>query len=193
MFTPLWRTEIILKSDAAGPFERCVPVEATAVQLNPLNTTYLPVGVKDQIDASKPLEVIARSPDAYVAVGPKKQTGRALLLVPRSAVAKLNDFSKKKYEERKVEPFKKRTWLVLKPPADGSTDYQLATAISVRENVCRLSGSTAGLAVRANEPFRAIAVGENEYVVILPKPVSGSDSILVLVPKTIVKEVKDKP
>lgn len=181
-FTQVARGEIVLKKDAAGPFERCVPVD----------TTYIPVGVKDAVEADKPLEVIARSANAYVAVGPKKQTGRGLVLVPRTAVAKLNDLSKKKPEQRTVQPIEKSTWLLLKPPADGSNDYQFATAYSLEKNVCTTAGGTAGLAVGPGELFRAIAVGNDDYVVVLPKPLSDG-SIMVLVPKSVVKEVKDKP
>lgn len=182
VFTQLARAEIVLKKDAAGPFERCVPV----------GTTYLPVGVRDALEAGKPLEVLARSADAYVAVGPKKQTGRALVLVPRSAVAKLNDLSKIKTKPRMVQPIEKPTWLLLAPPANGSNDYQLVTASSLVKDVCTTTGGTAGLAVRPGELVRALAVGEDDYVVVLPKPLSDG-SILALVPKSVVKEVKVTP
>jgi hypothetical protein len=182
VFNQLARTEIVLKADAAGPFERCAPVDMT----------FLPVGVKDAVEAGKPLAVIARSADAYVAVGPKKQTGHALVLVPRTAVAKLNDLSKKKAERRKVEPVKKPTWLLLKPPADGSTDYRFATAHALVENICTTVGGRAGLGVGPDELVRALAVGADDYVVVLPKPLKDG-SILILVPKSVVKEVKDKP
>jgi hypothetical protein len=85
-FSYLGRTEIVLKKDAKGPFERCVPVDMS----------FLPVGIKDEVEAGKPLEVIARSADAFVAVGPKKLTGNALVLVSKSLVAKVNDLSKKR-------------------------------------------------------------------------------------------------
>jgi hypothetical protein len=177
--------EIVLKKEAAGPIERCVPVGDI-----PVSRTYLPIAVKDAVVADKPLEVIARSATAYVVVGPKKPTGNALLLVPKSAVAKINDLSKKDYGKRKVQLIEKPTWLVLKPPADGSTDHQFETAYSVVDNVCTLLGGKAGIAVGPDGMLRAVAVGDNEYVALLPKPLKDNNVTLVVVPKSAVKEVK---
>ncbi|MGH7170749.1 MAG: hypothetical protein ACRELG_10760, partial [Gemmataceae bacterium] len=60
-------SKLILKPDAAGgTFERCVPV----------GMSYLPVGIKDSVEAGEPLKAIAKSDDAFVAIGPKELTGR---------------------------------------------------------------------------------------------------------------------
>jgi hypothetical protein len=179
--------EIVLKPDAGdGPFERCVPV----------GRSYLLMETKDTVEKGKPLTVVAKSKDAYVAVGPKKMTGNGLVLVPKNLVEKVNDLNKQnqaKLPERgKVQPVKQATWIVLKPPADGSNTFQFATGSTLLNNICTKTGRTVEMTVQPNESLRAVAVWDDLYVVFPTKPVADGATI-VLVPKTMVKEIKTRP
>ena len=87
VFEPIGGVQIILKRDAGdGPFERCVPV----------GRSYLPMETKDSVEKDKPLLAVAKSKDAYVALGPKKMTGQGLVLIPKKQIDKVIDLTKKK-------------------------------------------------------------------------------------------------
>jgi hypothetical protein len=83
------RVELTLRPPddvAAGlSFETCIPVDESFLALRP----------KVAVDAGKPLRAFARSRDAYVAQGPARTTGHGLILVPTTAVAKMNQIDER--------------------------------------------------------------------------------------------------
>ena len=88
-------------------------------------------------------------------------------------------------------PGKRNAWVLLKPPEDGSNLYQFATGATLLNNVCTKTGRTVEHAVKPDEALRAVATWGDDYVVFLGKPAKDGATIL-LVPKSVVREVRDK-
>ena len=173
--------EIVLKPEGKGSFERCVPFQST----------YLKVGIRDEIDSVKPLEVIAKGDNDYVVVGSKKLVGRGLVLIPQDAVAKVNDLNPKVVEIEKVEFLKRQSWVVLDPPSRGSKSHSFETCSTLLDGICTKTGNTVEIEAQPNELFRVVATWDNMYVVILTKPASDGTKI-ILVPKSKVQDLKQK-
>ncbi len=178
------RVEITLKSGATGPFERCVAVGASVLTMD----------IKDDVDASKPLEVIAKGANAYVVRGPKKLMGRGLVLVPKEQVAEVKDLTPKApvIERGTVQYVKTNpTWLLLKPLSEGAKAYEFATCSTLLNGICTKTGRTVEFTFKPEESLRAVATWDENYVVFLQKPAKDGATI-ALIPKSVVREVKTK-
>ena len=82
-------------------------------------------------------------------------------------------------------------WVVLKPPPDGAKTYNLQTAESAifAKNSVDKTGRKVEVSIAPDESLRTFGVTDEFYVVGLPKRASDGSS-LVLIPKSLVREVR---
>lgn len=93
---PSWqKVEVTLRDSADnGPFEYDVCI--------PAGTTYLPTGAKVTAGALGVTEVVAADVSTYICVGPERDGGRCLIMVPKAQTTdrKVTDFRKEEDKRR---------------------------------------------------------------------------------------------
>ena len=176
-FTPVGRkTHITLSLKGAAAVETCAAIS---------ERIYLPLGTRVAAEAGVPLEVLARDDSTFVAVGPRKTVGHAIILVPAGATASIDEQAPPKPPETlTVQGFKTRTLVQVRSAADGSQTHRLQTCTTLLNHVCTKTGKTEEVVLPLDQLLVAAGTWDDMYVVFLHRR-APSGAGMALVPKTL--------